>query len=48
MARLYEGLDDLRQAVATFINTYNTEWLIQRHGHCTPRGKYLASLSVEA
>ncbi len=47
-ARLYDGLDDLRHAVATFVKTYNTEWLIQRHGHCTPREKYLASLSVEA
>ena len=47
-ARLYEGLDDLRQAVATFVKTYNSEWLIQRHGHCRPREKYLASLSIEA
>ena len=47
-ARLYDDVDDLRQAVATFINTYNNEWLIQRHGHQTPREKYLASLSTEA
>ena len=47
-ARLHDDVDDLRQAVATFVNTYNTEWLIQRHGHQTPREKYLASLSSEA
>ena len=47
-ARLYDNVDDLRQAVAKFVNTYNNEWLIQRHGHQTPREKYLAGLSVEA
>jgi hypothetical protein len=33
---------------ASFVDTYNTQWLIQRHGHATPREKYLASLSAEA
>jgi putative transposase len=47
-ARLYDDVDDLRQAVATFVSTYNSEWLIQRHGHQTPREKYVASLSSEA
>ncbi len=47
-ARLYEDLDDLRAAVANFVETYNAEWLIQRHGHQTPREQYLASLSCEA
>ncbi len=47
-ARLYDDVDDLRQAVAGFVKTYNTEWLIQRHGHQTPREQYLASLSAEA
>ncbi len=47
-ARLYDDVDDLRQAVTAFVKTYNNEWLIQRHGHQTPREKYLASLSSEA
>lgn len=36
-ARPYDTVDDLRQAVGEFTNRYNTEWLIQRHGHLTPR-----------
>jgi putative transposase len=35
--RPYATIDDLRQAVATFTHLYNTEWLIERHGHRTPR-----------
>ena len=36
-SRLFEDTDDLRQAVATFIQTYNDGWLIERLGHWTPR-----------
>jgi putative transposase len=36
-ARLCDDVDDLRQAVATFIENYNNEWLIERLGHRTPR-----------
>jgi putative transposase len=36
-ARLCDDVDDLRQGVATFIETYNNEWLIERLGHRTPR-----------
>jgi putative transposase len=36
-SRLFEDVDDLRQGVATFIQTYNDEWLIERLGHRTPR-----------
>jgi putative transposase len=36
-ARPYATIDELRQAVAEFTRLYNTEWLIQRHGHRTPR-----------
>ncbi len=36
-SRLFEDTDDLRQGVATFIQTYNDEWLIERLGHRTPR-----------
>ena len=45
---MYDDVDDLRQAVASFVQTYNNEWLIQRHGHQTPKEKYLASLTSEA
>ena len=36
-ARLCDDVDDLRPGVATFIETYNNEWLIERLGHRTPR-----------
>jgi putative transposase len=36
-ARPYATIDELRQAVAEFTHRYNTEWLIERHGHRTPR-----------
>ncbi len=47
-ARAYRDLDDLRQAVATFTNTYNNEWLIERLGHRTPRETYADSLASAA
>jgi putative transposase len=34
---LHDTIDELRQAVAGFIDRYNTQWLIGRHGHRTPR-----------
>jgi putative transposase len=39
-ARVYQDVDDLRQAVATFTRLYNSEWLIERHGYLTPREAY--------
>ena len=36
-ARLCDDVDDLRQAIATFVETYNNQWLIERLGHRTPR-----------
>jgi transposase InsO family protein len=39
-AELHQGVDELRQAVSTFVTTYNTQWLIQRHGHRTPKEAY--------
>lgn len=47
-ARTYQNLDDLRAAVADFVKTYNHQWLIQRHGHRTPREAYLAALTPKA
>jgi putative transposase len=37
-AELHDGVDELRQAVAGFVDTYNAQWLIGRHGHRTPKG----------
>jgi len=31
------GLDDARSKIAAWIETYNSQWLIGRHGHRTPR-----------
>jgi putative transposase len=39
-AELYEDVDHLRQAVGSFTELYNTEWLIERLGHRTPRETY--------
>ncbi len=47
-AELYEDLDHLRQAVGTFTEAYNTEWLIERLGHRTPREAYAAATLEDA
>jgi putative transposase len=47
-ARLYEDVEDLRQAVLEFTRRYNDEWLIERHGHCTPREAYAAAMESKA
>ena len=47
-SRLFEDTDDLRQGVATFIETYNNEWLIERLGHCTPREAFIEATTVKA
>jgi putative transposase len=39
-AKLCDDVDELRQSVATFVELYNTEWLIERLGHQTPREAY--------
>lgn len=46
-ARFYRDVIELRDAVAAFVQRYNDEWLIQRHGHRTPREAY-AELMVSA
>lgn len=47
-ARLYEDVEDLRQAVLEFTRRYNDEWLIERHGHRTPREAYAAAIESRA
>jgi putative transposase len=47
-ARLYEDVDDLRQAVAAFTTTYNHEWLIERLGHRTPHEAFIEATAATA
>jgi putative transposase len=47
-AQLHDTIDELRQAVAGFIDRYNSSWLIQRHGHRTRREAYQAAQSAPA
>lgn len=39
-ARSYRNIEELRDAVAAFVELYNTQWLIERLGHRTPRETY--------
>ena len=34
-----------RAAVAKFVELYNSRWLIERHGHSTPREAYAAAMA---
>ena len=34
--RTFETIEELRQALLAFRETYNTNWLIERHGFMTP------------
>ena len=47
-AELHDTVDELRQAVASFVERYNTSWLIQRHGHLTPKEAYRAAQAAAA
>ena len=49
--RVFETVEQLRQALLAFRETYNTTWLIQRHGFITPaafRHKPLSSGAIAA
>jgi putative transposase len=46
--QLHDTVDELRQAVAGFLDRYNTSWLVQRHGHRTPKEAYQAAHSAQA
>jgi putative transposase len=45
---LHDTVAELRQAVAGFVERYNSAWLIQRHGHRTPKEAYQAAQSAPA
>jgi putative transposase len=47
-ATLHDTVDELRQAVAGFVQTDNTSWLLQRHGHLTPKEAYQAAQAAAA
>jgi putative transposase len=47
-SRLFDDVDDLRRGVATFIETYNNEWLIERLGHRTSREAFRDAIAAEA
>ena len=49
--RHFETIEDPRQALLAFRETYNTTWLIKRHGYLTPsrfREKQLQPLAAAA
>jgi putative transposase len=47
-AELHDTIEALRQAVSGFVDRYNTSWLIQRHGHLTPKEAYQAAHATAA
>ena len=46
--QLHDTVEQLRQAVAGFVDRYNSSWLIQRHGHQTPKEAYQAAQAAAA
>jgi hypothetical protein len=47
-AELHDNVDERRQAVAGFVQSYNTQWLIGRHGHRTPKEAYQDATTTAA
>jgi len=47
-ARHHHDVADPRAAVTDFVHRYNTEWLIERHHHATPREAYQAAVAARA
>jgi transposase InsO family protein len=41
-------IEELEAAIRAFSELYNAEWLIERHGHRTPREAYLAAMGAAA
>jgi hypothetical protein len=48
VAELHDTMDELRRDLAGFAQAYNTSWLIQRHGHQTPKEAYQAAQAAAA
>ena len=34
--RVYENLEEVRQAVSEFVELYNSQWLIEKNGYLSP------------
>jgi putative transposase len=47
-AELHDTIGELRQAVTGFVHSYNTQWLIGRHGYRTPKEAYQAAQMTAA
>lgn len=45
--RRFDTVEELRQALHEFKDRYNREWLIERHGHRSPRDHYEILVAVE-
>lgn len=46
--RHFETIEELRQALLTFKDTYNNTWLIKRHGYLTPTSYRISQLQSHA
>jgi putative transposase len=47
-AKRWNTIEELEVAVRAFVELYNREWLIERHGHKTPREAYDAAMKAVA
>ncbi len=47
-AKRWNTIEELEVAVRAFVEPYNREWLIERHGHKTPREAYDAAMKAVA
>jgi transposase InsO family protein len=47
-SRAWEWADELAEGIRSFVELYNSSWLIERHGHRTPREAYLGVTSEAA
>jgi putative transposase len=47
-AELHDTIEELRQAVTSFVDTYNTQWLVGRLGHRTPKEAYQDATTTAA
>ena len=44
----FESLDQAREIIEAFIQRYNEQWLLERHGHRTPAEVRKAALEKAA
>jgi len=47
-SRTWESAEELAEGIRSFVELYNTQWLIERHAHRTPREAYVAATSEAA